>query len=145
MSVTVVLMNQTLRLSDNQALALASDYGDPILPMVIFPHRLWSKQWFYIHPWGPHRRSFLYQALLGLEQNIKKNGGELWASNEDPKIALQRVFQSINVQRVIGTRSVGHYEKQMEADIDQIQENKVHVEWVWDHTLHHPKTLPFSI
>ena len=60
---------------------------------------------------GPSSRSFLYQALLGLEQNIAR--GELWGSNEDPKkkIALQRVFQSINVQRVIGTRSVpGHYE-----------------------------------
>lgn len=146
MSVTVVVMNQTLRLNDNRALALASDYGDPILPMVIFPHRLWNKQWFLYPSMGPHRQSWLVKALLGLEKNIQENGGQLWASNEDPKIALQRVFQSMNVQRVIGTCSVGHYEKQMEADVDQIsRENKVNVEWVWDHTLHHPKTLPFSM
>ena len=146
MSVTVVVMNQTLRLNDNRALALASDYGDPILPMVIFPHRLWNKQWFLYPSMGPHRQSWLVKALLGLEKNIQENGGQLWASNDDPKIALQRVFQSMNVQRVIGTCSVGYYEKQMEADINQISsENKVNVEWVWDHTLHHPKTLPFSM
>ena len=145
MSVTVVVMNQTLRLNDNRALALASDYGDPILPMVIFPHRLWNKQWFLYPSMGPHRQSWLVKALLGLEKNIQENGGQLWASNDDPKIALQRVFQSMNVQRVIGTCSVGYYEKQMEADINQISsENKVNVEWVWDHTLHHPKTLLFQ-
>jgi deoxyribodipyrimidine photo-lyase len=139
-------MNHALRLSDNLALSKASQFNDPIVPMVVFPEHFWQMRQFTYSSMGPHRRLFITQLLMGLAEDITKRGGQLWASAATSSVALDQVLGFLRIHRVIMTQGVGYYEQFLAGEIKQwCDAHGVGFDLVWDHTLLYPSQLPFSI
>ncbi len=90
MKTALILFNRDLRLHDNPALAAAAR-AERTLPLFVFDERLLGSRFA-----APNRVAFMREALLDLDESLRRAGGRLFVRRGDP------VAEAIRVARDAG-------------------------------------------
>jgi deoxyribodipyrimidine photo-lyase len=112
MKLVIWWVRRVIRLQDNPVVEVAIRDGLPILPLYIFnPLLLGQKN---------TRSEFLLSAICGLEEELKKFGGELLSVVGSAPEVFSALSRQVEIHNVVTEKEITLYGKQMEAAVSDI-------------------------
>ncbi len=94
-NVSVFWFRRDLRLTDNTALKMALESGQPVLPIFIFDTEILGKL-----PENDARASFIHQLLSSIHSKFKERNSGIRVFHSTPLEAFQSLFNEYQVQSV---------------------------------------------
>lgn len=154
----IVWFRNDLRVSDHPALAAAAETppdGDTLLPVFIFPARLFSTTSFGFARVGPHRAQFLLETLEDLRRALQDRGSDLLVFRGEPGRILPALARGygateIHFQDEAGTEEAAEVAA-LEATAAGTADSAApraggpHLRRHYGQTLYHPEDLPFAV
>ncbi|WPJ98020.1 deoxyribodipyrimidine photo-lyase [Coraliomargarita algicola] len=136
MSPTLLWFRKDLRLADNSALAAAIELGAPIVPVFI-----WAPE--EAGAWAPGAASkwWLHQALKGLREELRAQGGELILREGTSLAELRDIIKTTGATRVLWNRRYESSLRELDAQVKRaLREDGLQVESFNSSLLNEPHT-----
>ena len=136
-----------LRLKDHPALKHAfkgKGKGDVIL-IFCFDPIFYQNMKFDNIKFGKFKMKFLYQSVINLYDNIKKNNGHLNIYFESPQEIIPKLVSKFNITSIYHILDTTSEELKQINQIKKILNNKVEIKEYWSNTLFHINDLPFDV
>lgn len=134
-----------LRLKDHSALksAFNKKKSETLLVFCLDPYFFQNMKFGHIK-FNKHKQKFLYQSIINLYNNIKKNGGHLNIYLDSPENVIPQLVSKFHIKNIYHILDTTFEETNK---LDKIIENceDVTVNSYWDNTLYHLNDLPFDI
>jgi deoxyribodipyrimidine photo-lyase len=133
MLTVAVLVNQ-LRVSDNRVLDTALAFNDPVLPIVCRCVSWYDQPWYGYTVRGPHQWAFWDACVADLANGLRQKGLTLTEYTTDWVGAIRTIYQTHRRIRVIFPEQIGGYEARgMQAVADYCRHHDIpfHTEWDW--------------
>ncbi|MBK7320510.1 deoxyribodipyrimidine photo-lyase [Candidatus Villigracilis affinis] len=121
-------IRRDLRLTDNIALHSALRAGDVIPVFILDP--AFSSQ-------SPRRRSFLYEGLHALDQDLKQRGSYLVLRTGKPVEILRQLLQQTKAEAIFAEEDFTPYARKRDSRIG----NELPLKLLHGQTVHHPKDV----
>jgi len=141
MSTALVWFRNDLRLHDNEALHLASQY-DQLVPAYIFDPHWFGETSFGFSKTGPHRMRFLLETIKNLRSNLRDLGSELVIRHGDTAQELSWLVSEHDVDAIFAQKEVTSEEIAIEQSVTGQVPADVH--FVHGLTLFHPEDIPYE-
>jgi len=144
--IAVCLFRNDLRVHDNEALILANQQAEQLVPLYCFDPRHFNNTYHFNLPkTGAHRLSFLLEGVKDLRKNLKSLGSDLVVRNGKPEDVIPNLLKELNSQK--DAIIVFHKEvTEEELEVEKAIESHINIPALkpWGHTLYHPEDLPFQ-
>jgi len=142
----IVWFKTDLRLQDNETLQKAVEWADEIIPVFCYNQNWDSQTKFGTMKMGEHRKQFLFQALMELEELLTKGNSGLVFCKGNPVDEILRMAKLYNAQRVYAKKEVAYEEiTELKQLNEQLLKSGITLELYSTSTLYHATDLPFSI
>jgi deoxyribodipyrimidine photo-lyase len=142
----IVWFKTDLRLQDNETLQKASEWADEIIPMFCYNEKWDEQTHFGTKKFGEHRKQFLFQSLIELEQQLEARKSGLIFCKGNPVNEILRIAKQFNAQRVYAKKEVAFEEvNELKNLNEQLLKSGIILELYSTSTLYHATDLPFSI
>jgi deoxyribodipyrimidine photo-lyase len=142
----IVWFKTDLRLQDNETLQKSAEWADEIIPVFCFNKQCDEQTQFGTKKMGEHRKQFLLQSLMELEEQLTARNSGLIFCKGDPVNEILRLAKLYNVQRVYAKKEVAHEEIiELKKINEQLLKVGITLELYSTSTLYHATDLPFSI
>ena len=144
---TLLWFRNDLRLHDNEALHIALEQAETLLPVYIFDPRQFGLTPETGFPkTGPYRLRFLLDSLADLRSNLKKLGSDLIIMSGKPEEVIPELCKKLEIGLVSYHEEATFEETQVEDALDDALEALgVEVDSAWGATLYHVDDLPMDI
>jgi deoxyribodipyrimidine photo-lyase len=113
MPVVIWWIRRDIRLTDNQALACASQEGKSVIPLYILDPYLLDKA-------ASRRRDFLFNNLHCLAQNLENLGSRLIVRQGNPLHELDTLFHESGAERIFAERDYSPYARRRDRSISKV-------------------------
>jgi len=138
----ILWFRNDLRLHDNEALYLAIQNFDHIIPVYFFDPRKFGESRYGILKTGAIRAQFVRESVQCLRKNIRNVGGELLVRLERPENGLQVLAEKYGADAILAHREAAPDEISVEQKLqDQLN---IPLKLFWGATLFHIDDLPFK-
>ncbi len=130
---SIYWVRRDLRVSDNEALKTAADYG-PVIPVYFL------SSWKEDHRWtGPKRQHFLCHCLASFAGNLKALGGRLIIRHGDPVDGLRKLVGESGADAIHYQADPDPFGKQQEAAVARLCE-ELGIEFIrhYEVSIHEP-------
>lgn len=135
-----------LRLHDNEALCLALEKADQILPVFCIDPRLFRRAAFGLPKTGPFRAQFLLESLHAIRSRLQEKGSNLLILHGEPEVVLPALARQTGVSWIFAHKEVTHEETQAELALEKaLFKTGITLETVWGATLYHLEDLPMPM
>ncbi|MCH8558180.1 MAG: DASH family cryptochrome [Balneolia bacterium] len=136
-----------IRLHDNEALHIATEEAEKLLPVYIFDPRQFAKTDEIGFPkTGPFRLRFLIDSLRDLKSNLQSKGSDLIILTGKPEELIPELCRKHDIGLVSYHEEATHEETQVEDALDDALEKiGVDVDSAWGATLYHLDDLPMEV
>ena len=142
----IVWFKTDLRLQDNETLQKSAEWADEIIPVFCFNKQCDEQTQFGTKKMGEHRKQFLLQSLMELEEQLTARNSGLIFCKGDPVNEILRLAKLYKVQRVYAKKEVAHEEIiELKKINEQLLKVGITLELYSTSTLYHATDLPFSI
>lgn len=111
-SIAIWWIRRDLRLTDNQALAMAMRSAEQVLPLFIFDTHLLESRYS-----SPARVAFLMQGLARLAEDLLNRGSRLVLRSGNPPEVLHQLMQEVNVTAIYAEEDFSPYARQRDAKV----------------------------
>jgi deoxyribodipyrimidine photo-lyase len=105
--VTVFWFRRDLRLNDNAGLYHALKSGNPVLPLFVFDKEILNK----LQDKDDARVTFIYQAIVDLDMELRRNGSGLLVLHDTPAGAWETLLNDYNIAAVYTNHDYEPYAK----------------------------------
>lgn len=142
----IVWFKTDLRLQDNETLQKASEWADEIIPVFCYNEQWDEQTQFGTKKMGEHRKQFLFQSLMELEEQLASQNSGLVFCKGNPVDEILRIAKLFGVQRVYAKKEVAYEEiTELKNLNEQLLKSGITLELYSTSTLYHATDLPFSI
>jgi deoxyribodipyrimidine photo-lyase len=142
---TLLWFRNDLRVEDNQALTLALA-SKTLLPVYIQDPQHDADSGWGFNRQSEHRKHFLQESLLDLDQALQKRGSRLLVIMGEPSVVLAELIRDYAIEQLIFEEEVGTEEIAREDEVAEMAESMgVKVSSVWGRTLLHADDLPMAL
>ena len=142
----IVWFKTDLRLQDNETLLKAAEWADEIIPVFCYNEKWDEQTQFGTKKMGEHRKQFLFQSLIELEERLATQSSGLVFCKGNPVHEILRIAKLFGVQRVYAKKEVAHEEiTELKNLNEQLLKSGITLELYSTSTLYHATDLPFSI
>jgi deoxyribodipyrimidine photo-lyase len=142
---TLVWLENTLRVHDNEMLVKASQQG-LVFPVFIFDPRWFQRQSLGFPKTGSFRAQFLIESVSVLKQSLRQLGTDLIISEGLPEEIIPQLVQQLCADQVFVTEEVTSEEMQVRTAIEKkLIASGVLYKSYWVHTLYHYEDIPWPI
>ncbi|XP_059157337.1 cryptochrome DASH-like isoform X2 [Physella acuta] len=142
--VGICLFRNDLRIHDNEALFVANQKSEALLPLYCFDPCHYEGTYHYKFPkTGGHRLKFLLESIVDLREKLKSIGSNLIVRKGKPEDVIPEIIKTFSSEADVSIflhKEVTDEETKVEKAI----ESKLPVAAVWGHTLYHIEDLPFQ-
>jgi deoxyribodipyrimidine photo-lyase len=146
----ILWFRNDLRIDDHSGLAepglAAAGLGRPgiaaLLPVFIFPPRLFSTTSFGFPKVGPRRAQFLLETLEDLREELRRIGSDLIICRGRPADVLPSLAHRYAVEEIWYQEEAGTEEATEVAELETASSSRLRP--YHGQTLYHPEDLPFS-
>jgi deoxyribodipyrimidine photo-lyase len=112
METAIWWIRRDLRLSDNQALMLALERAQRVIPVFILDPKLLGSPYV-----GQNRVAFLFEGLRKLEYELRMRGSGLVLMHGDPLVVLQNLYQKTDAQAIFAEADGSPYAKRRDEQV----------------------------
>lgn len=119
-SINIFWFRRDLRLHDNAGFYRALKNGKPVLPLFIFDKVILDK----LEDKDDARVTFIYQSLVKMDQELKKQGSSILIKNTSPIEAYTEILNEYTVDTVFTNHDYEPYAKQRDTEIAQFLTDK---------------------
>lgn len=119
-SLCIFWFRRDLRLEDNAGLFNALSSGNKVLPIFIFDTTILEK----LEDTEDRRVDFIYQAILQINQQLRKHNSSLLVLMDTPIEAFKKITSKYNVSSVFTNRDYEPYALKRDAEIKNYLEGK---------------------
>lgn len=145
MNRTVHWFRNDLRLDDNAVFNRAAEASDELVGIYIFDELNFERGIHGGQKMHSRRAFFLWQSVMELRESMRNRGSELYVFKGNPVQILKELHDRWSFTSLSYSKSVGHEEREREADVERELSANVQIHADWTHTLINMKDLPFSI
>jgi len=132
MNTAIWWIRRDLRLSDNQALAVAMHQATAVIPVFILDPRLLASQYV-----GQARLAFLFDGLRALDASLRSRGSALIIRQGDPREVLYALCQETRAEGIFAQADISPHSRQRDQQVSRILPLKL----VSGITVHPPEIL----
>ena len=133
-----------LRVHDNPALALASRMADGLLCVYLVDSEQLALGHYTHTRLGDHRKRFIEQSLLDLDQRLRALGQRLLVVRGRPETVMAELIEELHISDVFRSQNAGWYENRA-WQLLQDEHKKLNFHTVASHTLFDQDQLPFGL
>jgi deoxyribodipyrimidine photo-lyase len=108
-------IRRDLRLSDNQALAIALKKAEVVIPVFILDPKLLDSPYT-----SQQRLAFLFEGLRSLDSELRHRGSKLIIRQGQPLDELQRLYNEADVEGIFAEADVSPYSRQRDARVMRV-------------------------
>jgi len=141
MTKSLLWFRNDLRLHDNEALLLASEF-DEMVPVYCFDPRQFTQTSFGFSKTGPHRTRFLLESVRSLRQNLRKKGSDLIVQFGKPEDILPEIVDKQEIDAVFAHKEATGEEAAVENTVSSAHGIDIH--FLWGSTLYHKDDIPYD-
>jgi deoxyribodipyrimidine photo-lyase len=120
MHVNIFWFRRDLRLFDNHGFYRALKSGKPVVPVFIFDKNILDE----LTDKNDRRVSFIYDTLLHLQEDIKKNNSSLHVLYDEPLNAFKKFAEEYNISEVFTNHDYEPYASKRDSEIADYFKNK---------------------
>lgn len=143
----VVWFRKDLRLHDNEALTLAMEHSEEIVPVYVFnPEELIGKTPYGFQKTGPHRAQFLLESVEYLRQAFQKRGIDLVVRSGKPEEEIFELAKEIGASYVYANMERTQDEVEVQNSLEQnLWSVGLEISFFRGKMLYYTQDLPFPI
>lgn len=142
MSRAIVWFRDDLRVHDNEALYLAAQNHDEIIPFFCFDSRFFGNGSFGFEKTGEHRAQFLIESIHSLKKQLRKLGSDLYLCYGNTSANLIKIADEFQVDQIYCNKSIHEEENQIQHEVET--QLDCPIKYVYGSTLIHPGDLGFN-
>lgn len=139
--IQVIYSRRQLRIQDHPLIHAASKIELPTVFIYAFEPNTEEKKYFPSSPTGVYRDAFIREALIDLQEGLKKINIPLWVCEEGIVRALELLREKVEIEKVITSREWLSEEMHLQHQITMMG---IPIETYYCDFLIHPDQLPFS-
>jgi deoxyribodipyrimidine photo-lyase len=146
MKTAIIWFKTDLRLHDNETLVKAIAQNDQVIPVYCFDEQHFQNTTGGFRKTGDFRTKFICEAVMDLQENLRKKGSNLLIVVGKPEIELPKLAQAYNVHQVYAKKEVAYEEKATAYLVENaLWKIKCELKTYSTSTLYNASDLPFSI
>ncbi|KAK3776611.1 hypothetical protein RRG08_063315 [Elysia crispata] len=141
----ICLFRNDLRIHDNEALNIANQKSDFLIPLYCFDPRHFKGTYHFGFPkTGKHRASFLIDSIVDLRSAIQSLGSKLIIRQGKPEKVIQELIRNLNLKDVTVFLQEESMDEEKKVEVAIQTKCNVSIQSLWGHTLYHVEDLPFQ-
>ena len=142
----IVWFKTDLRLHDNETLLRAIEESDEVIPVYCLDKSHFERTAYGFLKTGSFRLNFLLEALVDLDQQLRKKGSGLILLKGKPEEELYQLAKTFTVHKVYAKKEVDYEEQQTEEAVEKaLWKTLCTLEKTSTSTLYRAEDLPFTI
>ncbi|MCH7407805.1 DASH family cryptochrome [Belliella sp. DSM 111904] len=142
----LVWFRNDLRIHDHEALCVALERSEEIVPVYCFDPRFFVDTEIGVPRTAPFRSQFLLASVFDLQMQIQAKGGNLYMTDGLPEEVIPELALKYNVEHVFFSEEITFEEKQVENALEQnLWKAGIKTASFWQSTLFHLEDLPFPV
>lgn len=144
-STTLYWLRNDLRVFDNEALVFAAG-SDKLLPVYVIDQRNATDSGWGFERMGAHRRRFLEESLVDVDQQLRERNSGLLITEGEPAKEIIRWLETGLFTRLVFEEEATTEEAEDEVKVLEAADRLgIEVTTFWGRTLLHPDDLPFAL
>ncbi|GFO07232.1 cryptochrome dash-like [Plakobranchus ocellatus] len=141
----ICLFRNDIRVHDNEALFLANQRSDFLIPLYCFDPRHFKGTYHFGFPkTGHHRACFMIDSVQDLRSSLQSLGSNLLVRQGKPEQVVLDLIRSLDLKNVTVFLQDESMDEEKRVENAIRSKSSVSVTSIWGHTLYHVEDLPFQ-